>query len=64
MDERLIEHLKKAMDMNRSNVLHTTHQDIAQELNSSREVISRLLKKLEQRGQIKLGRNKIEVLEI
>lgn len=64
MDERLIDYLKKVMDMSRSNVIHSTHQDIAQELNSSREVISRLLKKLEQRGQIKLGRNKIEVIDI
>jgi CRP/FNR family transcriptional regulator, anaerobic regulatory protein len=64
MDERLVDYLKKAMELNGSNLILTTHQDIASELNSSREVISRLLKKLEQRGKIKIGRNKIEVLDI
>jgi CRP/FNR family transcriptional regulator, anaerobic regulatory protein len=64
MDERLVNYLKKAMDLNRSTLIETTHQDIATELNSSREVISRLLKKLEQRGRIKISRNKIEILDL
>ena len=38
-----------------------THQKIADELNSTREVISRLLKQLEKQGKIELGRNKISV---
>lgn len=59
MDERLLEYLKKNAAVTGDPVLHTTHQDIAYELNSSREVISRLLKKLEQKGIIKLGRNQI-----
>lgn len=59
MDERLLEYLKKASAVTGDPVIHTTHQDIAYELNSSREVISRLLKKLEQKGIIKLGRNQI-----
>ena len=61
MDERLLEYLRKGVAATGDNVIHTTHQDIAYELNSSREVISRLLKKLEQRGLIKLGRNQILV---
>ena len=40
-----------------------SHQEIANELNTSREVISRLLKKLEQRGTLKLHRNHIELLK-
>lgn len=64
MDDRLIDYLKKAMELNKSNTIYTTHQDVANELNSSREVISRLLKKLEQRGRIKLGRNRIEVVDL
>ncbi len=45
-----------------SRILRTSHQDIATELHTSHEVISRLLKKLGQRDQVKLSRNQIEVL--
>jgi len=62
MDERLIDYLQKAKELNVSTTIPTTHQDIATELNSSREVISRLLKKLEQRGEIILGRNRVELV--
>tara|TARA_B110000467_G_scaffold143372_1_gene145374 strand:+ start:345 stop:500 length:156 start_codon:yes stop_codon:yes gene_type:complete len=44
--------------------LDITHQQIAQELNSSREVISRLLKKMEQRNLVKLARNNITLLNL
>ncbi|MDN4164809.1 Crp/Fnr family transcriptional regulator [Cytophagales bacterium LB-30] len=64
MDERLVKYLKtKAETLNSLN-LPLTHQQIAQELNSSREVISRLLKKLEQRGQIQLNRNEIRIIDL
>jgi len=63
MDERLVKYLLKYQKSNNENILHITHQDIAYELNSSREVISRLLKKMEQRELIKLGRNSIEILQ-
>jgi CRP/FNR family transcriptional regulator len=43
-------------------LIHTTHQQIAEELASSREVISRLLKKFERDGVIALGRGTIKVL--
>lgn len=62
MDQRLISYLQQTANAKASKVIKTTHQDIAYELNTSREVISRLLKKLEQRGEIKLGRNQIELL--
>ena len=42
--------------------LNLTHQQIAEDLNSSREVISRLLKKMEKNGMLTLGRNAIEWL--
>lgn len=65
LDERLVIHLKKLREAQGSDHLENiTHQDIAYELNSSREVISRLLKKLEQRGHIHLGRNHIQLLDI
>lgn len=45
-----------------SSIITKTHQEIAYELNSSRVVISRLLKALENEGKIKLNRNNIELL--
>jgi CRP/FNR family transcriptional regulator, anaerobic regulatory protein len=63
MDQRLIEYLNKTALANQSNFIHETQSQIALELNSSREVIGRLLKKLEQQGMVKVSRNKIELLE-
>ena len=63
MDERLMEYLQKKAEANGNDVIQTTHQEIAYDLNASREAISRLLKKLENMGQIKLGRNQIWVKE-
>ena len=64
MDERLEFYLKRHKSMLNSNTIPTTHQEIAQELNSSREVISRLLKKLAERGKVKLNRYNIEILDL
>lgn len=64
MDERLVFYLKKNQQTLNSNTLHVSHQVIANELNTSREVISRLLKKLEQMGQIKLHRNHIQIVNL
>ncbi|WP_316821199.1 Crp/Fnr family transcriptional regulator [Pedobacter gandavensis] len=61
LDERLRFYLQKQKEQLQSNELNLTHQEIAADLNSSREVISRLLKKMEQRGEIKLYRNYIEL---
>ena len=59
---RLYEYLQEESKLkNISSILHS-HQEIANELGSSREVISRLLKKLEQEGKIKLSQRKIELL--
>ena len=62
MDERLFKYLKDQVKLNASEIIESTHQSIADDLNTSRVVISRLLKQLEIEGKIKLGRNKIEVL--
>lgn len=62
MDERLIEYLKNKSQNLDSDMILTTHQHIATDLNASREAISRLLKKMEIDGMIKLGRNKIQML--
>jgi len=63
MDERLEYYLRKLSKQQGSAELSTTHQQIAQDLNSSREVISRLLKKMEQHGRVVLKRNTIQLLD-
>jgi len=62
LDERLVSYINKHLEVEGGDILHTTHQDIANELSTSREVISRLLKQLEKKGIIKLSRNQIEML--
>lgn len=60
MDQRLIFYLQNQYNKLNVRELKITHSEIAADLNSSREVISRLLKKMEQRGDIVLHRNYIE----
>ena len=62
LDERLLKYLQEKAQISGTQELSTTHQDIAYDLNSSREVISRLLKQLEKRGMIELGRNKVKLM--
>jgi CRP/FNR family transcriptional regulator len=64
MDERLEFYLKKHQQTLQTNLITINHQEIANELNSSREVISRLLKKMEQIGKLKLHRNAIEIIQL
>ncbi len=64
MDERLIGYLKEKARVNQDDIIHNTHQEIAYDLHSSRVVISRLLKKLEEIGKIKLHRNYIKILDL
>ena len=59
MDQRLEDYLKKQVALLGNN-LKMTHQDIATDLNSSREVISRLLKKMEAKDWLIIHRNSIE----
>ncbi|MBS9524141.1 Crp/Fnr family transcriptional regulator [Litoribacter alkaliphilus] len=61
MDERLMRYIVTKMKQYKGNELHTTHQEIANELGTSREVISRLLKQLEKKKWIELGRNVIYI---
>ncbi len=62
MDERLLHYLEKKAEANKSRTLNATHQEIAYDLNASREAVSRLLKQLENDGLVELGRNRIELL--
>ncbi|TWV98839.1 Crp/Fnr family transcriptional regulator [Chitinophaga pinensis] len=64
MDERLIVYLDNQQKVLQTQQLYITHQEIANDLHSSREVISRLLKKMEQQNRLKLHRNYIEMLPV
>ena len=59
MDERLEFYIKRQVEQSGKTV-KLTHQEIANDLNTSREVISRLLKKMENNGWISLSRNEFE----
>jgi CRP/FNR family transcriptional regulator len=63
MDERLETYLDNQHRDLETRELHLTHNQIASDLNTSREVISRLLKKMEQAGKILMYRNYIEYLK-
>lgn len=63
MDERLIKYLKDKAKVTKSDIIQNTHQEIAVELNTSRVVISRLLKKLENLEIVKLNRSSVEILQ-
>ena len=61
LDDRLYKYLSNQVKIKKSNDLLITHQEIADDLNTSRVVISRILKLLEKEGKIKLNRRKIHV---
>jgi len=61
LDEQLWNYLVKRVQATGNHVLKVTHQDIAQELNSPREVITRLLHQLQQVGRVTISRGSIEV---
>jgi len=63
LDERLIAYLKEKKRLSGSNVIKASHYIIADELATSRVVVSRLLKHLENDGKILLYRNEIKLLK-
>jgi CRP/FNR family transcriptional regulator, anaerobic regulatory protein len=64
MDERLVKYLKDRVRVTGNTEIETTHQQIADDLHTSRVVVSRLIKQLEHEGKVKLGRNHLEVMEV
>jgi CRP/FNR family transcriptional regulator len=64
MDERLMKYLKQKKRITKDNIINCTHQEIAYDLHSSRVVISRLLKKLEQMDKIEIHRNYLKILNL
>jgi CRP/FNR family transcriptional regulator, anaerobic regulatory protein len=63
LETRILKYLKQRQGLGESKVLSITHQNLAADLATNRVVISRLLKTLENKGLLKLGRNKIEMAE-
>src|SRR5690606_15243394 len=61
MDERLLRYLSVKSQQLKKLELPITHQEIANELGTSREVVSRLLKQLEKKKIVELGRNVVYV---
>jgi CRP/FNR family transcriptional regulator len=61
MDERVKHYLEHQTKSLKTNHIHITHEQIAHDLNTSRVVISRILKHMEEAGKLKLHRNSIEI---
>lgn len=59
MDERMLNLIRKKSELTKNNTIQITHEQLASELGTARVVVSRLLKRLEDEGIVKLGRNKI-----
>lgn len=62
MEDRILNYLLEKSKLTDTTTLNTTHQDIANDLNTSRVVVSRILKKMENENQIKLNRKSIDLI--
>lgn len=62
VDDRLLDLLRTRSRLNQSHEVLATHQQLADDLGTAREVVSRLLKKLETEGVIEIGRGRIRLL--
>lgn len=63
LDTRMEKYLKALTKSHSSKTVQRTHQEIAEDLNVSREAVSRLLKKMEKLELVKLGRNQVTYLK-
>ena len=64
MDDRVLKYIRDKAMVTNDDVIHTTHKEISEDLHTSRVVISRLLKKLENEGKIELYRNYIKIIDL
>jgi CRP/FNR family transcriptional regulator, anaerobic regulatory protein len=62
LDVRLFKYLVQLSNLKKTNAFTIKHTEVAHDLGTSREVITRVLKKLEQEGKIKQVRGKVEML--
>lgn len=63
MDQRVFHHLLEKQSVTGNNPLKISHKRIANELGTAREVVSRVIKKLEHEGKVKQRGNLIEIIE-
>ncbi len=63
LDSRLAHYLLEQASLEGNLLIKTTHEIIARDLGSAREVISRLLKYLENEGMVELSRNVIKIID-
>lgn len=64
LDERLLAYLKQKIRLLNTTTLHLTHTQIANELGTVREVVSRMLKKLETEEKIEISSNGLKILQV
>lgn len=62
MDKRLFDHLKKKSLLTNNSPVNMSHSQIANELGTAREVISRILKKLEIEGKVEQNKDGIKII--
>lgn len=62
LDKRLMDYLQDKIKVTGSNPVHIAHKEIAADLGTAREVVSRLIKKLEHSRKLKQHHNSIEIL--
>ena len=63
MDGRILNYLSETVKLNKTSTVEISHQALAYNLNTSREVVSRILKQLEKKGMVKLSRGAIQLME-
>lgn len=61
MDTRLYDYLKEKVNLTKNNPLHISHRQIAVELGTAREVVSRVMKKLESEGKVEQLNNSVKI---
>ncbi len=62
LDERLLQLLKQKAELYQTKELKITHQQLADELGTAREAVSRVMKQMENEGLVSLARNKVTLL--
>lgn len=62
MDKRLYDYLKEKSELLKSNPLKMSHRQIAGDLGTAREVVSRVMKKLENEGKVEQQAKGIKIL--
>lgn len=62
LDERLLQLLKQKSDLYQTREIKITHQQLADELGTAREAVSRVMKQMENEGLVSMSRNKVTLL--